>query len=70
VGRQYNIGLDLNDLAIYLDARVKTDGILAIFIKKWVISGRMTANPEITARITKTGKNLGNWLGITAIRDD
>ena len=64
------MGLDLNDLALYLDASVKADGILAIFIKKWVISGKMTTNPEITARMTRRGKNLGNWLGVTAIRDD
>jgi len=56
VGRKLKIGLDLNDLGI--------------FIKKWVISGRMTTNPEITAKITRIGKNLGNWLGVTAIRDD
>ena len=60
----------MNDFAIYLDECVKADGILAIFIKKWVISGRMTTNPEINARMTRTGKNLGNWLGVTEIRDD
>jgi hypothetical protein len=56
VGGQWSIGLDLNDLAI--------------FIKKWVISGRMTTNPERTARMTRRGKNVGNWLGVTAMRDD
>jgi hypothetical protein len=30
----------------------------------------MTTNPEITASMTRRGKNLGNWLGVTAIRDD
>jgi hypothetical protein len=48
--------LDLNDLAI--------------FVKKEATSGRMTTKPEITARTTKTGKNLGKWLGVTSIRDE
>jgi hypothetical protein len=52
----FPIGLDLNDLAI--------------FVKKEATSGRMTTKPEITARTTKTGKNLGKWLGVTSIRDE
>jgi len=63
--------LDLNNLAIFLDAWVKAEGILAMFIKRETISGRRTTNPEIiAASTTKKGKNLGNWLGDTAIRED
>jgi len=58
-------------LAIYLDACVKAEGILAMLIKKETISGRRTTSPEIAASTTtKKGKNLGNWLGDTAIRED
>jgi hypothetical protein len=53
-------------LAIFLDAWVKAEGILAMCIKKETISGKRTTNPEITASKTKRGKN---WLGVTAIRE-
>jgi hypothetical protein len=70
VGRRWNVGIDLNNLAIFLDAWAKAEGILATCIKKEMISGKRTTNPEITASKTKRGKNLGNWLGVTARRED
>jgi hypothetical protein len=55
---------------IFLDAWVKAEGILALFIKKEMISGRRKTSPEMAASTTKKGKKLGNWLGDTAIRED
>jgi hypothetical protein len=57
-------------LAIFLDAWIKAERVLAMCIKKEMISGKRTTNPEITASKTKRGKILGNWLGVTAIRED
>jgi hypothetical protein len=69
-GRKLEMGLNLKNLEIFLDAWVEVGGILATFIKKCMISGRRMANPEIIASATKRGRKSGRWKGVTEIRED
>lgn len=69
-GRKLEMGLNLKNLKIYLNAWVEIEGILATFVEKCTISGRRTTNPEITASAMKRGERLGRWLGVTGTRED
>jgi len=50
-----------NDLEAYLRA----EDILAIFVKRQMISRSKTRNPEMTTPTIEIGMISGNWLGIT-----
>jgi len=53
-----------------LEAYLMTDDVLAIFVKRQMIEGRTTRNPEMMASKMKIGTRSGNWLGVTSIRED